>query len=382
MCIKHEYPAPLFIQARLIPTVLYHISQLLLAEDLRRKISKETGIGKLDGVKWEPLQLDEHLLKYEYKKVDIEIPVEDYRIPNDSNVPALLSTPFDEISTLNHDVGVKMLESEYPWKDIDEPKDINRDINVEVIDIILYENFVSSIITDTDRQNRYQPVKINQQAITYDKQFEEKHIVLLQKKGNAIGPQLSQIYTSLCTAKSNGLVNLERLETLGDSFLKLISTLYILTKYPHFDEGKSTTLKSKLISNKNLFYLGRLQNLGGYILNTDLFPDQQWLPPSFTVPHRIKQKIIDREISIRNLFNINIPEEEQISGNLSELTEEDLNLIDDPVEEDEENQLSSLSGYLRYQYIGDKTIADSIEALIGCYFNSNGFTGNIHLIKI
>lgn len=373
MCVKHEYPASLFVQAHIIPTVLYHVMQLLLVENLRRKIARETSMGKVDGVKWEPLELDEHLLKYEYKKP--VNPVPEYRIANDFNVPALLSTPFDEISTLNHDVTVKMLEAEFPWKDIEEPKDIHRDINVTVMDIIMYENFVSVKVNDRERSTRYKPVNTNQPAITYDKQFEEKSIELLQTKDNPIGPQLSQIYTSMCTSKSNGLVNLERLETLGDSFLKLVSSLYILMKYPNFDEGKSTMLKGKLISNKNLYYLAVKKHIAGYILDSDLFPESQWLPPGFTVPQMIQEKMIDKKISIKNLFNVFIPLEEQISGNLGDETVEELEGINDPVEEDEQNQLSSLSGYLRYQYIGDKTVADSVEALLGCYFHSNGFEG-------
>lgn len=373
MCIKHEYPASLFIQARILPTVLYHVVQLLLVEDLRRKIARDTGLGKIAGLKWKPLALDEHLLKYEYKKP--VNPTPEYRQINEA-VPAILSTPFDEISALNHDVTVKMLEAEYPWKDIEEPKDVDRDINVTAMDIIIYENFVCGAVTDKERSNKYTPVKTSRQAIAYDKEFEEKHIKILLPRSNSNGPELHQIYTSLCTAKSNGLVNLERLETLGDSFLKLISSLYIITKYPNFDEGKSTLLKSKLISNKNLFYLGRIKNIGGYILDSDLFPETQWLPPNFVVPQTIEKRMMDRELSIRNLFHVYVPIEEQISGVLSSDTMTDLEDIDGPVEDDEESQLCSLSGYLKHQYLGDKTVADCIEALIGCYFNSNGFEGN------
>lgn len=372
MCVKHKYPAALFIQAHLMPTILYHTMQLLLAEDLRRKIANETDIGTLNGVKWEKLKLDEHLIKYEYKK---EEKTTQHNLPSDSNSLALPLVSFDKISALNQDVTAKILEAEFPWKDIEEPKDINRDINVSTIDIVIYENFVSALVSEKERSTRYEGSVSKQQAITYDKPFEEKQIKLLQLKNNIVGPQLSQIYTVLCTAKSNGLVNLERLETLGDSVLKLVSTLYILLKYPHFDEGKATVLKSKLISNKNLFYLGRIKNFGGYILNTDLFPESQWLPPTFTVPRMIQERIIKRELSIANLFYISLSAKEQISGCLSADTLEELTAINDPVEEDEENQLSSLSGYLMHQYIGDKTIADAMEALIGCYFNSNGFEG-------
>lgn len=348
-----------------MPTVLFHLGQQLVAEELRQGIARETGVGMARVGGWEPLRLDEHLLRYEYKKA-----VEPEKTRDES---VAVASELDDIGVLNRDVSSKMLEAEYPWKDIEEPKNIDKDIDVTVMDIIMYEMFVCGVATPVKKKSEYLPVMKNQNAITYDKHFEEKHIEMLTPKVNHIGPQLRDIYTCLCTAKSNGLVNLERLETLGDSFLKLTSSLYIITKYPNYDEGRATTLKSKLISNKNLFYLGRAKNLGGCVLDTDLFPNNQWLPPGFTVPKSVQEDILNGRLSVRSLYDLFIPSEEQISGVLGEETLENIRTIDNPIEENEE--LASSSAYLKLQSIGDKTIADCVEALIGAYFQSNGFVG-------
>lgn len=190
-----------------------------------------------------------------------------------------------------------------------------------------------------------------------------------------MGPELCEIYKALSTAKCNDVVNLERLETLGDSFLKLTSSLYILTKYPKYNEGSATSLKGRVISNKNLFYVGRKKNIPGYLTDSDLYPDSQWLPPGFTIPDVIQNKILQRELSIRAMFYIDIPLEEQVCGIMEEESVKHIEEMDYPVEDNEEVEFSSLCGYLKYQSIGDKSVADVVEALIGAYFQSNGFLG-------
>jgi endoribonuclease Dicer len=66
---------------------------------------------------------------------------------------------------------------------------------------------------------------------------------------------------ALTSASANDTVNLERLETLGDSFLKLMSSLFLFLQYK-LDEGQLTQVKGKLIGNRNLYYCGVDRNLG------------------------------------------------------------------------------------------------------------------------
>jgi len=66
-----------------------------------------------------------------------------------------------------------------------------------------------------------------------------KPIDLLAKTRADIGPQQHALYTALTTTTANDAVDMERLETLGDSFLKFASSLYLFSTYD-FAEGKLT----------------------------------------------------------------------------------------------------------------------------------------------
>lgn len=380
LCVKQDFPSTLWVQARLLPTILHHIVQLLRADELRATIAQQAGLGHPTVKhKWKPLELDIHLLSYD-PKIKEKV-VQDYKDKYTENTDEILALPCSSqsLTSLNKDFSAKMLESEFPWKEIEEPKDIERDLSVTLMDIVLYDSFVRVRLSHeaSTKKNEKNAQKSKLYAITYNKSFEVKTIKLLEAKDNSNGPELRDVYRALATAKANNIVNLERFETLGDSYLKFIASLYIILRFPEYDEGRATLLKSRLISNKNLFYLGRVKNIGGYLSSCDLFPDSQWLPPSFCVPEIIRSKIEKRQISIRALFNFDVPIEEQISGILESETEEAVEEEDYPVEPNEETDYASLCGYLQSHYIGDKTVADTVEALLGACFESNGFQGNV-----
>lgn len=63
-----------------------------------------------------------------------------------------------------------------------------------------------------------------------------------------------------------GLRHYERLEFLGDSYLKNITAQYLFDKYPEYDEGKLTKLLTFMVSDYFLAYLADEINLPEYIL--------------------------------------------------------------------------------------------------------------------
>lgn len=67
-------------------------------------------------------------------------------------------------------------------------------------------------------------------------------------------------------------INLERLETVGDSFLKYAVTAYLYCTYDKIHEGKLSHLRSKQISNYNLFRLGKDKGLGEIMVATKFEP--------------------------------------------------------------------------------------------------------------
>jgi len=65
--------------------------------------------------------------------------------------------------------------------------------------------------------------------------------------------------------KKGSLVSNERLEFLGDAILELIVSLYLFDKYPHFPEGKLTSLRAKLVQTKTLFLVSQKLKIGSQL---------------------------------------------------------------------------------------------------------------------
>jgi endoribonuclease Dicer len=323
------------------------------------------------------LQLDVHLLNYVPNDLQLITPTDtSISMTDGSSLP--LEAPGALLTQQhNKDFAMKMLEAEYSWRSIEEPKDIEREIGVTVMDIEYYETFIAQ---KTSKQTRLlkneSPVKNqNLLAIAYDKKFEEKELQILAIRFDNQCPNLCDFYKAMTAAEANDIVNLERLETLGDSFLKLISSLYIYFKFPNYNEGKSTTLKGKIVSNKNLYYLAIRKSLGGILKNSDLSPRDEWVPPCFCIPQMINNSIKNREYSVNSLFNCNISPTEQITGNLTRRTLDDM--IHEAITVDEENSYASMCSFLNKQYVSDKSMADSVEALLGAHFQSGGIRGEL-----
>jgi ribonuclease-3 len=58
----------------------------------------------------------------------------------------------------------------------------------------------------------------------------------------------------------------ERLEFLGDSVLNLVISEHLYHRYPAYDEGKLTKLKSSLVNRKSLLLWAKKLSLGDYLL--------------------------------------------------------------------------------------------------------------------
>lgn len=132
-------------------------------------------------------------------------------------------------------------------------------------------------------------------------------------------------------AKSGEDFDLERLEMLGDSFLKMAVSIHVFWHKDHKDEGKLTKYRTRQISNKNLFKLACKKGLQKYVKSRTI-TKETWLPPGFT------------------------SRKEENSNSFSD---------DDIIEE---------------QMISDKSIADSMEALIGAHLVHCGYIGALQFM--
>ncbi|PBP20089.1 RNase3 domain-containing protein [Diplocarpon rosae] len=78
-----------------------------------------------------------------------------------------------------------------------------------------------------------------------------------------------------CSASSED--NYQRLEFLGDTVLKLCTSIELMAKYPLWHEGYLTMLKSRIVSNSSLFAAALLTGLDKFII-TKVFNGHKWRP--------------------------------------------------------------------------------------------------------
>jgi ribonuclease-3 len=67
-------------------------------------------------------------------------------------------------------------------------------------------------------------------------------------------------------AESHGVKDYERLEFFGDAILKFVVSEYLLERFPDYNEGQLTEIRSVLVSDKTLADLANSLNLSKYIL--------------------------------------------------------------------------------------------------------------------
>ena len=189
------------------------------------------------------------------------------------------------------------------------------------------------------------------------------------------GPSPSLILQSLTMSNSNDAINLERLETIGDSFLKYATTSYLFCVNTSVHEGRLSHLRSKYVSNLNLYRLGKKKGLGQFMIATKFEPHDNWLPPCYHVPREMEQALIQSGVPSTHWNVAEWP-------NLRDLTCEQIcNLVREKSNVDtsstSDEKIPSFIPYnlLTQHSIPDKSIADCVEALIGAYLIACGPRG-------
>lgn len=202
------------------------------------------------------------------------------------------------------------------------------------------------------------------------------------------GPSPSLILQALTMSNANDGINLERLETIGDSFLKYAITTYLYCTYDVIHEGKLSHLRSKQVSNLNLYRLGRQKMLGESMIATKFEPHDNWLPPCYYVPRELEQVFIESGVPATLWNQADIPSLQAV--NLTEINELiaetehklgimrielDRNENRTPIDNTDNFQCSIPYNLITQHSIPDKSIADCVEALIGAYLIACGPRG-------
>ncbi|XP_043489190.1 endoribonuclease Dcr-1 isoform X2 [Polistes fuscatus] len=201
------------------------------------------------------------------------------------------------------------------------------------------------------------------------------------------GPSPSLILQALTMSNANDGINLERLETIGDSFLKYAITTYLYCTYENIHEGKLSHLRSKHVSNLNLYRLGKKKELGENMIATKFEPHDNWLPPCYYVPKEFENALIDSGLSSVVWYQpssptIEHPKSVEISDLVKEMEEKLVGRKSElyKTEKKKKKKLDGLQHYMPYNLITqhsipDKSIADCVEALIGAYLIACGPRG-------
>ncbi|KAG1681765.1 Endoribonuclease Dicer [Nymphon striatum] len=172
------------------------------------------------------------------------------------------------------------------------------------------------------------------------------------------GPSPSIILQALTMSNANDGINLERLETIGDSFLKYAVSVYLYCKHPNVHEGKLSYLRSRQVSNMNLYKLGKRKQLGQLMISAKFEPSDNWLPPCYSIPPKISR------------YTESVSNQHENISNLNECDDE----ISPKIKDIEKNPDVPFDLHTEHS-IPDKSIADCVEALIGAYLITCGTKG-------
>ena len=205
-----------------------------------------------------------------------------------------------------------------------------------------------------------------------------------------IGPSPCFILQAFTMSNANDFFSLERLETIGDSFLKYAITVYLYCSYPGIHEGKLSYLRSKQVSNYNLYRLGKKKGLAECMISTKFEPYENWIPPGFVINEdkrkgpvpkvlivqKVNFKALSGNHSDRNddgsvCENSVVSEIQKFNAELEEAVQISQAAELEQGDRSDQNVLTPYSLQLHHS-IPDKSIADCVEALIGCYLTSCG----------
>ncbi|CAK1555351.1 unnamed protein product [Leptosia nina] len=304
-CIKYEYPSVLWYKAFMLPSIIHRVTMLLVAYELRAQIARDTMYGQPHlnkGEKWLPISTDlnkamKSLLSQveepaTFNSIDrINDPIDEYA-PRPLNIVTMKQTI--------HQLQKKKLDKEYPWEETAEPLDVERNLtDVTLMDIECYDAFVMAPIEETKPAHPAKsPVSqpLSTAILPPPLRYSDK-IHLLSRGATGRGPELRDILSALTTINSHDSFDLERVETLGDSFLKFASTLYLYNKFPRLDEGQLTNIKGRLLGNRNLYYAGEKINLGGRMKVEQFAPKSDFIIPGFFAPKEVINFIEEQKVS-------------------------------------------------------------------------------------
>ena len=422
VCSIHPVPAFLWRQLFNLPAVLYRMESLLVAEEFRSHIASVLGVGAVDWPSDVPLPL---LTMGEMVGEEIVCQT-DSATEKSSNQPSCRKATETSTSLYYRDLSGALMDLQISTQETQDElaaadslplqdhsnahrttHSLSKDVNDKtVVKHSGTEDKTSCLAASSEVSHDFSRAKEDsfhsglfdrkasvpldyREALHSDNSktaiemesevspvtiWTDPHISSLYQK---CGPPSTLILRALTTGMAGDVFSLERLEILGDSFLKYAITSSVFFKYRYENEGKLSFTRGLRVSNRQLFYLARQRGLPSYVITRMFTPLVNWLPPGF-----YQKDGTDTKGSGEGHFLLMADkdtkdfDDEDEDGSIFEGVER-------PELRDGRDSQSSdiqLNHYL-HLCCTDKTIADTTEALVGAYLLSLGPEGAFKFVE-
>nr|AWH61387.1 putative dicerA [Actinia equina] len=333
LCSIHPISASLWQQMLYIPSIMYRLECLLVAEELRHTIALQTGIGSIeypgDGL---PLlatgeSVGENSIEGLFEKNNSErSKKKQAEVPK--NRPGTSRKEQTEVP------------KDYPGASCKEETEVPKD--------------------------RPEPSRKEQAEVPKDRHgLSRKEQTVVTK--NRPGPSATLFLRALTCLGACDVFSHERLEMYGDALIKHSVSLNLYHECPFSNVGQISFLRGLRVSNRQLFYLGRALDLPSYICNVPFKPLVNWHPHGFTALSCDKTQARYLELNA---------------------TEQGIDLSDNEEEKSEKDEAAcvktgqeALIDGQNHVVVSDKTVADATEAIIGAYLVTCGFNDALRLMK-
>ena len=224
-------------------------------------------------------------------------------------------------------------------------------------------------------------------------------------------PSSHDLLKAFTLAGASENFNMERLEILGDVFLKYIvgNRMFCdsITNL-HVEEGMLTKGRSKIVGNRKLFQTAIDNNFCRMINARKLEPYLNFMPPGFTQNEKLEEtirqmdekfqkienqtetkgsKFIKKDSTLRSKHIVELLTKDDIKrlsdNDLNEDIQRELISKASKNELDDDFSVNQRSRYNLRQYvrIGDKYLADVIEAVIGLFLEKGGQGAALQFMK-
>ena len=361
LCSIHPIPAYLWRWIVSLPSILYRIESLLLAEELRSTLAREIGAGAVEWPSAVPLPLltvGEHVGESVPPGKSVQCSKMTNELGSDllgesckkasmsSNVGKDADGIVEAAVTKFHDDGPEALDAAI--QDVHLPVKCDSGISLS-----FDAPQSSAILTEGDAIRQAESVP--KQAVSCSVDASALH-----------GPPSTLLLRALTCNSAGDMFSLERLEMYGDSFIKHAVSSELFNKYPYENEGKLSFTRGLRVSNRQLFYLGRRKSIPAYMFTHVFDPISSWIPPGFCVDVEG-----DRGYSQMNLA----PSQEQDED------EEETCFGDEPGEVTGRPISSTVLNSYLHHCVSDKAVADATEALLGAYLLYCGPEGALRFLS-